>query len=54
MRTDILFKSKGSKVVAFYYRGELLYTKTYTYDADGFVEKAITVFADGDIDIQRF
>lgn len=52
MRTDILFKGEGSKVVAFYYMEKLLYTKTYIYDAEGYVEKAITVFANGDVDIQ--
>ena len=29
--------------------GELLYTRTYTLDDEGFVEESITVYADGSV-----
>ena len=29
--------------------GELLYTRTYTLDDEGFTEKSVTVYADGKV-----
>lgn len=29
--------------------GELLYTRTYTLDDEGFVEESVTVYADGSV-----
>ncbi len=42
--------SKTHVVMAYLTNGELFYTRTYTYDSEGYVEKDITVFADGKID----
>lgn len=47
MRTEVLFEDKRNKVVAVYVRDTLLYTRTYTYDSDGYVDKDVTVFNDG-------
>lgn len=29
--------------------GDLLYTRTYTLDSEGFVEESVTVYADGSV-----
>ena len=52
METKILHESEMNKVVAVYLYGKLLYTRTYIKDTDGYVDRMITVFANGDYDIQ--
>lgn len=50
-----LYETENSKVIAVYYRGELIYTRTYVYELiDGCKEivKDVTVFAN-DADVRR-
>lgn len=52
MKTEIIHEGINKngqrfKVIAFYSNNGFLYTKTYIYDDEGFLDKAITVFADG-------
>ena len=54
MKTEIIHEGINKngqrfKVIAFYSNCGFLYTKTYIYDSEGFVDKAITVFTDGTI-----
>ena len=50
MRTQILHRDQYSEVVAVYIKNTLSYTRTYLFDSEGYVEKTITVYADGTID----
>lgn len=53
MEVKTIYKDEKTHVVAVYLAsGKLFYTRTYTYDDEGFVEKNITVFANGTIDAQ--
>ena len=49
MKTVILFEDKKQKIVAVYICDELIYTKTYIFDASGFVENYVTVWHNGDV-----
>jgi hypothetical protein len=48
----ILHKDEKTCVKSVSIRGKLLYTRTYIFDAEGFVDKMITVFWNGTVDIQ--
>ena len=54
MRIKELIKSKNGrvKVVGVYLNDDLLYIRSYCYDEVGFVEKMITVFRSGEVDVQ--
>lgn len=45
-------KGQRYKVIAFYGNCGFMYTKTYLYDSDGYVEMSITVYEDGQVDIK--
>ena len=51
MKTTNIFKDDNCHVVRVDYMGKFFYTKTYFYDADGYVEKTVTVFASGTVSI---
>ena len=57
MTTEVIHEGTNKngqrfKAVAFYGNNGFLYTKTYIYDMEGYVDKTVTVFSDGTIDIQ--
>lgn len=57
MKTDVICDGTNKngnrfKVIAFYFLERLLYTKTYIYDSESFVEKEVTVFTDGTVSAQ--
>ena len=57
MKTEIIHegvnhKGQQFKVIAFYAPHGFLYTKTYIYDDEGYVDKQVTVYADGRINTQ--
>ena len=57
MKTEIIHEGVNHngqrfKAIAFYISSGFLYTKTYIYDDDGYVDKQVTVYADGKVDIQ--
>ncbi len=54
MKTVVLHEDKKTKVVAFYHGEDerLQYTRTYIRDEEGFVDKMVTVFLDGTVDVQ--
>lgn len=47
--TQVLYKDEMNKVVAFYVKGILLWTTTYTFDSEGLVTKMIRVMRDGTV-----
>lgn len=51
MKTTEIYKDEKRHVIAFEYRGKFMYTRTYIYGEDGYVEKDIKVFADGTVEI---
>lgn len=57
MKTEVIHegvnhKGQRFKVIAFYGATGFMYTKTYLYDEDGYVEMSVTVYADGRVDIK--
>ena len=56
MEIRTIYRDEYSLVKAVWYRGEFLYTKTYILQKEEegkpYVEKMITVFKDGTVDIQ--
>lgn len=52
MRIETIYKDDKKVVKAVFLHNEFIYTRTYILDAEGFVEKQITVFQDGTVDIQ--
>ena len=53
MSEVILHNEDGVQVVAFYINGKLDCTRTYINDPDGFLEKVITVYANGEYVVQH-
>ena len=47
--TKTLFETERNKVVAFYVAGKLMWTTTYTFDAEGYVEDKVRVMRDGSV-----
>lgn len=49
MTTKIIYRSETTKVIALYRNDALIWTTTYNYDADGYVENMVRVLANGTI-----
>lgn len=49
MKTITLYKNGKNKVVAFYIKDQLIWTTTYTLDAEGFAIRSTRVMLDGTV-----
>ena len=49
MEIKLIYKDEKRVVKAVWYAGHFSYTVTYILDGDGYVDKMITVFADGTV-----
>ena len=52
MRKEVIYEGINNngqqiKVVAIWVNGRFLYTKTYIFDDEGYVDSSVTVFSDG-------
>ena len=52
MEATVIYKDEKTCVKSVFLRGQFLYTRTYIFDDEGYVDKMITVFRDGTVDIQ--
>lgn len=52
MKITEIYKDEKTIVKRVDYMDKFLYTRTYFLDSDGCVEKSVTVFANGTVDIQ--
>lgn len=52
MQICTIYKDEKIHVKSVSLNGKYFYTRTYYFDAEGYVEKMVTVYASGAVDIQ--
>ena len=52
MEIKIITKDEHKTVKAVFLNNRFMYTVTYIYDDEGYVDKMIRVYADGTVDVQ--
>ena len=52
MEITVIYEDERTRVKKVCLNGKFMYTVTYVFDAEGFVDKTVRVFADGTVDAQ--